>query len=190
MLWILSESSIVSCPSPLLKHFPHFIMNFNLTVNVDDAVDDIVRQFKDVSDGFMRKAVDSTSPLDKTNSSIYSNLSRHLDDVNKNVSRRDALETANSYSETEKCHNQGSHDQKEVESTAEADGCHSDNELNAKGSPLVNEHDGGSRTLSLEKKPVLEEKSEQINNGVFSVANPAVASSHMDDPIGMPPEVF
>ncbi|KAJ6707771.1 SORTING NEXIN-16 [Salix viminalis] len=160
-----------------------------LTVNVDDAVDDIVRQFKDVSDGFMRKAVDSTSPLDKTNSSIYnSNLSWHLDDVNKHVSRRDALETANSYSETEKCHNQGGHDQKGVESTAEADGCHSDNELNAKGIPLVNEHDGGSRTLGLEKKPVLEEKSEQINNGVFSVANPAVASSHMDDPIGMPPE--
>ncbi|KAJ6419589.1 hypothetical protein OIU84_029657 [Salix udensis] len=127
-----------------------------LKVNVDDAVDDIVRQFKDVSDGFMRKAVDSTSPLDKTNSSIYnSNLSWHLDDVNKHVSRRDALETANSYSETEKCHNQGGHDQKGVESTAEADGCHSDNELNAKG---------------------------------YSSANPAVASSHMDDPIGMPPE--
>ncbi|KAG6777785.1 hypothetical protein POTOM_017618 [Populus tomentosa] len=161
-----------------------------LAVNVDDAVDDIVRQFKDVSDGFMRKVVGSTSPLDETNSSIFNrNLPWHLDDVNKHVSRQDTLETANSYSETEECHNQGSHDQKGVGSTAEASGVHSVNELNAKGFPsLVIKHDEEPRALGLEKKPVLEEKSERINHGVFSVANSAVASSHMDDPVGMPPE--
>ncbi|XP_011005676.1 PREDICTED: uncharacterized protein LOC105111894 isoform X2 [Populus euphratica] len=161
-----------------------------LAVNVDDAVDDIVRQFKDVSDGFMRKVVGSTSPFDETNSSIYNrNLSWHLDDVNKLVSRQDTLETANSYSETEECHNQGSHDQKGVGSTAEASGCHSVNELNAKGfPPLVFKQDEESQALGLEKKPVLEEKSERINHGVFSVANSAVASSHMNDAVGMPPE--
>ncbi|KAL3597279.1 hypothetical protein D5086_008916 [Populus alba] len=161
-----------------------------LAVNVDDAVDDIVRQFKDVSDGFMRKVVGSTSPLDETNSSIFNrNLPWHLDDVNKHVSRQDTLEIANSYSETEECHNQGSHDQKGVGSTAEASGVHSVNELNAKGFPsLVLKHDDEPRALGLEKKPVLEEKSERINHGVFSVANSAVASSHMDDPVGMPPE--
>ncbi|KAJ6927130.1 hypothetical protein NC651_011261 [Populus alba x Populus x berolinensis] len=161
-----------------------------LAVNVDDAVDDIVRQFKDVSDGFMRKVVGSTSPLDETNSSIFNrNLPWHLDDVNKHVSRQDTLETANSYSETEECHNQGSHDQKGVGSTAEASGVHSVNEWNAKGFPfLVLKHDDEPRALGLEEKPVLEEKSERINHGVFSVANSAVASSHMDDPVGMPPE--
>jgi sorting nexin-13 len=111
--------------------------------------------------------------------------------VNKHVSRQDTLETANSYSETEECHNQGSHDQKGVGSTAESSCCHSVNELNAKGfPPLVFKHDEESRALGLEKKPVLEEKSERINHGVFSVANSAIASSHMDDPVGMPPEVF
>ncbi|CAK7329788.1 unnamed protein product [Dovyalis caffra] len=154
-----------------------------LAVNVDDAVDDIVRQFKGVSDGFMRKVVGSTSPLDETDSSIYSrNLSWHSDDVNKHVLRQDTLETVNSFSDTEESHNQENQDQKGVGSTAQANGWHSDNELNAKGfPPRVIKRCDESQTLGFEK-------SEQINHGGFSVANSAIASCHMDDPVGMPPE--
>ncbi|KAH8498393.1 hypothetical protein H0E87_017338 [Populus deltoides] len=161
-----------------------------LAVNVDGAVDDIVRQFKGVSDGFMRKVVGSTSPFDETDSSIYSrNLSWHSDDVNKHVLRQDTLEPVNSFSDTEESHIQENQEQKGVGSTAQANGWHSDNELNAKGfPPRVIKQGDELRTLGLEKKHVLEEKSKRINHGGFSVENSAVVSSHMDDPVGMPPE--
>ncbi|XP_010999721.1 PREDICTED: uncharacterized protein LOC105107475 isoform X2 [Populus euphratica] len=161
-----------------------------LAVNVDGAVDDIVRQFKGVSDGFMRKVVGSTSPFDETDSSIYSrNVSWHSDDVNKHVLRQDTLEPANSFSDTEESYIQESQEQKGVGYIAQANGWHSDNELNAKGfPPRVIKQGDESQTLGLEKKHVLEEKSKQINHGGFSVENSAVVSSHMDDPVGMPPE--
>ncbi|KAJ6716689.1 PX SERINE/THREONINE KINASE PXK [Salix koriyanagi] len=158
-----------------------------LAVNVDGAVDDIVRQFKD---GFMRKVVGSTSPFDETDSSIYSkNMSWHSDDVSKHVLRQDTLETANSFSDTEESHNQENQDHKGVGSTAQASGWHSDNELNAKDfPPRVIKWGDESQTLGLDKKHVLEEKSKRINHGGFSVENSAVGSSHLDDPVGMPPE--
>ncbi|KAJ6671295.1 PX SERINE/THREONINE KINASE PXK [Salix viminalis] len=161
-----------------------------LAVNVDGAVDDIVRQFKEVSDGFMRKVVGSTSPFDETDSSIYSkNMSWHSDDVSKHVLRQDTLEPANSFSDTEESHNQENQDHKGVGSTAKANGWHSDNELNAKDfPPRVIKWGDESQTLGLDKKHVLEEKSKRINHGGFSVENSAVGSSHLDDPVGMPPE--
>ncbi|XP_034927321.1 uncharacterized protein [Populus alba] len=161
-----------------------------LAVNVDGAVDDIVRQFKGVSDGFMRKVVGSTSPFDETDSSIYSrNLPWHSDDVNKHVLRQDTLEPVNSFYDTEESYIQENQEQKGVGSTAQANGWHSDNELNAKSfPPRVIKQGDESQTLGLEKKHVLEEKSKRINHGGFSVENSAVVSSHMDDPVGMPPE--
>ncbi|KAB5541377.1 hypothetical protein DKX38_014351 [Salix brachista] len=158
-----------------------------LAVNVDGAVDDIVRQFKD---GFMRKVVGSTSPFDETDSSIYSkNMSWHSDDVSKHVLRQDTLEPANSFSDTEESHNQENQDHKGVGSTAQANGWHSDNELNAKDfPPRVIKWGDESQTLGLDKKHVLEEKSKRINRGGFSVENSAVGSSHLDDPVGMPHE--
>ncbi|KAJ6896507.1 hypothetical protein NC651_022647 [Populus alba x Populus x berolinensis] len=161
-----------------------------LAVNVDGAVDDIVCQFKGVSDGFMRKVVGSTSPFDETDSSIYSrNLSWHSDDVNKHVLRQDTLEPVNSFYDTEESYIQENQEQRGVGSTAQANGWHSDNELNAKSfPPRVIKQGDESQTLGLEKKHVLEEKSKRINHGGFSVENSAVVSSHMDDPVGMPPE--
>uniref|UniRef100_A0A6N2N7V8 PXA domain-containing protein n=1 Tax=Salix viminalis TaxID=40686 RepID=A0A6N2N7V8_SALVM len=194
--WILWEFMLLL----LFLLMPSHVKNYSfgksssvmrtLAVNVDGAVDDIVRQFKEVSDGFMRKVVGSTSPFDETDSSIYSkNMSWHSDDVSKHVLRQDTLEPANSFSDTEESHNQENQDHKGVGSTAKANGWHSDNELNAKDfPPRVIKWGDESQTLGLDKKHVLEEKSKRINHGGFSVENSAVGSSHLDDPVGMPPE--
>ncbi|XP_043806915.1 uncharacterized protein LOC110601207 isoform X2 [Manihot esculenta] len=161
-----------------------------LAVNVDDAVDDIVRQFKGVSDGLMRKVVGPPTLLDETNSSIYSrNLSWHSDKSNKPVSRQDTSETVNSFSDNEESSNQESHKQEEG-SSEQANGWHSDNELNPKGfPPRVIKHDEESSGAKGKLSPEL--KSDRVNQGRFAVANSAAAtSSYIEDPVGMPPEVF
>ncbi|XP_050231901.1 uncharacterized protein LOC126680764 [Mercurialis annua] len=157
-----------------------------LAVNVDDAVDDIVRQFKGVSDGLIRKAAASPSLIDDADSSIYStNLSWHADEANHHVSRQDTSETAISFSDNEESLKQEIHEQEEG-SSEQANSWHSDNELNAKGfPPQVIKYDEESRTLDEKNKHGLRATSELINKGGF----PAVAtSSHIEDPVGMPPE--
>lgn len=173
-----------------LGQFPSLILSVNSTVNVDDAVDDIVRQFKGVSDGLMRKVVGPPTLLDETNSSIYSrNLSWHSDKSNKPVSRQDTSETVNSFSDNEESSNQESHKQEEG-SSEQANGWHSDNELNPKGfPPRVIKHDEESSGAKGKLSPEL--KSDRVNQGRFAVANSAAAtSSYIEDPVGMPPEVF
>ena len=55
---------------------------FILAVNVDDAVDDIVRQFKGVSDGFIQKVVGSSSPSTEGSSTSTSrNMSWNVDEM-------------------------------------------------------------------------------------------------------------
>ncbi|KAJ4827426.1 hypothetical protein Tsubulata_011077 [Turnera subulata] len=154
-----------------------------LAVNVDDAVDDIVRQFKGVSDGLMRKVVGSPSLVDEGASSIYSrNLSWNEDEANKLVLRQDTSETTNSFSDNEESHIHEGQDHKAAVSSVKANGWHSDNELNSKHFPrrVVN-HDGGSRASSLENKHDVELKS---NGGVLS----SVTFNQLEDPVGMPPE--
>ncbi|XP_065855498.1 uncharacterized protein [Euphorbia lathyris] len=161
-----------------------------LAVNVDDAVDDIVRQFKGVSGGLMRKVSGPPSSLDEINSSIYSrNLSWHADEMSKPVLRQDTEDTLNSFSDNEDNLQQESH--KSVEgSSQQTSGWHSDNELNSKVfPPRVIKHNDESRNFDAEKKQGVELKSELINQGEFAAANSGTAtSSRMDDPVGMPPE--
>ncbi|KAJ9152921.1 hypothetical protein P3X46_026428 [Hevea brasiliensis] len=155
-----------------------------LAVNVDDAVDDIVRQFKGVSDGLMRKVVGSPSLLDEPNSSICSStLSWHADESNKTVSRQDTSETLNSFSDNEESSIQESQKQ-EGGSGEPANGWHSDNELNSKGfPPRVIKRD--EDPLGAQKKHCPESKSDRVNRGGFSAA---ATSSQIEDPVGMPPE--
>ncbi|KAG4908827.1 hypothetical protein JHK87_054943 [Glycine soja] len=64
-----------------------------LAVNVDDAVDDIVRQFKGVSDGFIQKVVGSSSPSTEGSSTSTSrNMSWNVDEMDKSISRQNTLE--------------------------------------------------------------------------------------------------
>ncbi|KAH9695766.1 phox domain-containing protein [Citrus sinensis] len=153
-------------------------------VNVDDAADDIVRQFKGVSDGLTRKVVGSPSPTDDTSSSIPGrNLSLSTDEISKYVVRQNTSETVNSFSDNEDGDKDGSHDLQEVTSFAQGTGWHSDNELNSKGfPPRVVKRGEESRNLATQKKLSLEAKAE----GIGQVGFPAAGSPL--NPVGMPPE--
>ncbi|KAH9695764.1 phox domain-containing protein [Citrus sinensis] len=155
-----------------------------LAVNVDDAADDIVRQFKGVSDGLTRKVVGSPSPTDDTSSSIPGrNLSLSTDEISKYVVRQNTSETVNSFSDNEDGDKDGSHDLQEVTSFAQGTGWHSDNELNSKGfPPRVVKRGEESRNLATQKKLSLEAKAE----GIGQVGFPAAGSPL--NPVGMPPE--
>ncbi|KAK2665178.1 hypothetical protein Ddye_003752 [Dipteronia dyeriana] len=158
-----------------------------LAVNVDDAVDDIVRQFKGV--GFTRKVAGPGSPTNEASSSISSrNLPWNADETSKNVSRQDTSETLNSFSDNEG-DKDGSHGHKEDRSGANANGWHSDNELNSKGvSPRVIKWGEESRNFGPEKKHSLGAKSELIGQGGLPVANFSLSPYHLEDPMEMPPE--
>ncbi|BFG41683.1 hypothetical protein CerSpe_279580 [Prunus speciosa] len=148
-----------------------------LAVNVDDAVDDIVRQFKGVSDGLMRKVVGS--PTSEASSSISAwNLSTNADETGVRAIRR-TVETTNSFSDNEDGDKDKSCDPKEAGSGAQENGWHSDNELNSKGYPCRVIH---TRSLGLEKKDDL------AGEGGFPAANFTATSRNLEDPVGMPPE--
>ncbi|KAK9290128.1 hypothetical protein L1049_008293 [Liquidambar formosana] len=154
-------------------------------VNVDDAVDDIVRQFKGVSDGLMRKVV-GTSPYEASPSISGRNWSWHADELSKHVSRLNNTETTNSFSDNEEGDKDRNHGHEEGESVAQANGWHSDNELNSKGfPPRVIKCDEEFRSFDSEKKQV---KPEWIDPGGYPAANFPVASALLEDPVGMLPE--
>ncbi|PQM35976.1 uncharacterized protein Pyn_38921 [Prunus yedoensis var. nudiflora] len=149
-----------------------------LAVNVDDAVDDIVRQFKGVSDGLMRKVVGS--PTSEASPSISAwNLSTNADETGVHAIRQNTVETTNRFSDNEDGDKDKSCDPKEAGSGAQENGWHSDNELNSKGYPCRVIH---TRSLGLEKKDDL------AGEGGFPAANFTATSRNLEDPVGMPPE--
>ncbi|KAI5314421.1 hypothetical protein L3X38_043597 [Prunus dulcis] len=149
-----------------------------LAVNVDDAVDDIVRQFKGVSDGLMRKVVGS--PTSEASSSISAwNLSTNADETGVRAIRQNTVETTNSFSDNEDGDKDKSCDPEEAGSGAQGNGWHSDNELNSKGYPCRVIH---TRSLGSEKKDDL------AGEGGFPAANFTATSRNLEDPVGMPPE--
>ncbi|TQD79721.1 hypothetical protein C1H46_034749 [Malus baccata] len=137
-----------------------------LAVNVDDAVDDIVRQFKGVSDGLMRKVV---GPTAESSSLIPEwNLSANADETGVLGFRQNTAESTNSFSDNEEGDKDRSCDPVETRSGTRENGWHSDNELNLKSYPPRVVH---TRSLVLEKKAYL------VGEGGF-----------LEDPVGMLPE--
>lgn len=153
-------------------------------------MDDIVRQFKGVSDGLMRKVVGS-SPTGEASSSISNrNLSWHSDEISKHVIRQSTSETVNSFSDNDEGDKDGSYDRQEVTSVAQGTGWHSDNELNSKGfPPRVMKRREETRHLGAEKKVSLAAKSEGSGLHGLPAASSSPVPRHLEDPIGMPPEV-
>ncbi|KAL0386994.1 UNVERIFIED_CONTAM: hypothetical protein Sradi_2581200 [Sesamum radiatum] len=101
-----------------------------LAVNVDDAVDDIVRQFKGVSDGILRMVAGSPSSSHEQASPMASrNLSWNADDMNKLTVRQSTSDSLNSFSDNEEGDKDANHGQQEIESSAQANESHSDSEL-------------------------------------------------------------
>ncbi|CAL5378695.1 unnamed protein product [Camellia sinensis] len=160
-----------------------------LAVNVDDAVDDIVRQFKGVSDGLMRKVVGSSSPPHEVSPAISSrNLSFNAEMI-KQLSWQNSTESAKSISDYDEGDKDGINEHEEVEPTVQDSGWHSDNELNTKGfPPRVVKRGEKIRSLDPEKKHGSEKESPSVSLGGYLASGFPVSSDHLADPVVVPPE--
>uniref|UniRef100_A0A5B6ZAY2 Putative Sorting nexin-16 n=1 Tax=Davidia involucrata TaxID=16924 RepID=A0A5B6ZAY2_DAVIN len=154
----------------------------SLAVNVDDAVDDIVRQFKGVSDGLMRKVVGpSSSPYESSSSISGRNLSWNAGEINKHIPWQNTMESAKSFSDNEEGDKDGTHE--EVGSSAQANGWHSDNELNSKGfPPRVVKRGVEFRSLDYEKKSGSEVEPESVSLAGYHAASFPVTSDQLEVP--------
>lgn len=93
-------------------------------------MDDIVRQFKGVSDGLMRRVGKSPSFNSEPSSLAPSrNVSWNPDEINKLAGRRTISESLHSYSDNEEGDKDAHHGQQDHESSALLNGGHLDNEL-------------------------------------------------------------
>jgi len=156
---------------------------FISTVNVDDAVDDIVRQFKGVSDGLRRKVGGSPSLINEgpsTSTTLY--LPWNADELDKSTTQQSATTSVLS-SDTEdgdRNSNLGhdNYDREEVQ----------DNALILKGYPsLVTDYTDESSNLAIDRQRDLSEEA-RISNGV-PTTNSILTRDNMEDPVGVPPEV-
>ncbi|XP_057497170.1 uncharacterized protein LOC130781836 isoform X1 [Actinidia eriantha] len=158
-----------------------------LAVNVDDAVDDIVRQFKGVSDGLMQKVVGSSSFQEGSLAIPSRNLSWNPDDISKHLSWRSTTESANSGSDIEEGDKDGTRGHEEVGCSVQANGWHSDNELNSKGfPPRVIKRSEKFRSTDLGKKCGSETDSLLFSLGGYPPACFTATSNHLEDAIGVP----
>ncbi|XP_027345281.1 uncharacterized protein LOC113857505 [Abrus precatorius] len=159
-----------------------------LAVNVDDAVDDIVRQFKGVSDGLMRKVVGSSSLINEGSSTSPAwNLSWNADEIDKSIPRQGATESVLS-SDNEESEKNSNFDHENIDREVTQDsGLHSDNTLISKGyaSPM-NSHGGESGNLDLDRKRDMVVEA-RIGNDV-PPTNFILIQDNLLDPVGVPPE--
>ncbi|XP_052194637.1 uncharacterized protein LOC127802703 isoform X2 [Diospyros lotus] len=160
-----------------------------LVVNVDDAFDDIVRQFKGVSDGLMRKVIGSSSlPHEASPVIPVRNLSLNSCRTSKHLSWQSSTASAKSISDEED-HKDDIQGHEEVEPTVHANGWHSDNELNSKGfPPRVVKRGHKSRNLESDKKHGMEAESLSGGLGRYPAAGFPVTSDNLEDPVQVPPE--
>ncbi|KAI4367288.1 hypothetical protein MLD38_023044 [Melastoma candidum] len=157
-----------------------------LAVNVDDAVDDIVRQFKGVSNGIMRKVVGSTpSPSEASSSISRRQLSWKTDEMHGAIFQQNTVEPSTSISDNEEV--QDLHGQDESYSAHEK-GWHSDTELNSRGFPPRVVRWNKTRDVASQKKHDFLKDSDHAYPSVDALTNMQSSSSQWGDPIGMPPE--
>ncbi|XP_068462162.1 uncharacterized protein [Phaseolus vulgaris] len=153
-----------------------------LAVNVDDAVDDIVRQFKGVSDGFIRKVVGSSSPTTSTNH----NMSWNMDEVDKSVPRQTNAESALS-SDNEEGEKEANFGHENIDKEAQENEWNSENELSSKeDSQLLINHDNESANLDLDRKHDVPMEAKVGKDVPATNFNPV--PDNMEDPVGVPPE--
>ncbi|KVI10747.1 Phox-associated domain-containing protein, partial [Cynara cardunculus var. scolymus] len=161
------------------------LFSFGLTVNVDDAVDDIVRQFKGVSDGLMRKVVGPLSPSGASASAANRTVPWKAEEPSDSVLKQTTLDTTNNLSDNEEGDKDRTPQHEEMESAAQANGQHLDNELNSKVfPPRVLKSDELNRSLELDKKNISEVRSEILSLAANFPSN----SGLKEDPLGVPAE--
>ncbi|WOG82368.1 hypothetical protein DCAR_0101532 [Daucus carota subsp. sativus] len=158
-----------------------------LAVNVDDAVDDIVRQFKGVSDGLMRKVSGSSSATYEQSSSNYGrNLSLKEDEIEKLILRQHTADSANHFSDDEEGEKEDASYSGE-RSFADTDQWHSDNESDSREFlSMMEEHDEKLKSDVDKHNSKLQSKSTSTSG--FPRANVPATSAHLEDLSGVPQE--
>ncbi|KAF5187985.1 phox domain-containing protein [Thalictrum thalictroides] len=161
-----------------------------LAVNVDDAMDDILRQVKGVSDGLMRKVVGSSSlPCPPPTLTSNRNTTWYGDEINLRSSSYNDMETPHSLSDNEEHDLDGSQDTEEIVSGLQVSGWHSDNELNLKGvPPRVIKRDEDIEGLRSERDQSLEVLSQMIGPSRYPEAISSITARLVEDPVAVPPE--
>ncbi|CAN6459994.1 unnamed protein product [Victoria cruziana] len=149
-----------------------------LAVNVDDAMDDIVRQFKGVN-GLIRKVVGSPDSSSLTTTSSGISLNEELQQQSLSYSQR---EISHSASEDED-HVSGA-TPGEMGSNSRTNGWHSDNELDSRQFPprVVKRH-GSSRGMGSFRN-----RQTDIKPDAHHVADTVIPSNILEDPTRVPPE--
>ncbi|XP_074563348.1 uncharacterized protein LOC141819977 isoform X2 [Curcuma longa] len=148
-----------------------------LAVNVDDAMDDIVRQFKGVSDGLMRKVVGppSSHVVSPSLDDKSLSLSWNQEDLSKQIPRFRSMETSHSLSEDE------GHD----DDTVTNSGWHSDNELSSKSfPPRVVKRTKVHSSMEYQQGQG-SEKFDRIGSDALKTS---LHANSFEDPFGMPSE--
>ncbi|XP_017426070.1 uncharacterized protein LOC108334679 isoform X1 [Vigna angularis] len=158
-----------------------------LAVNVDDAVDDIVRQFKGVSDGLIRKVVGSSSPTTEVSStSTNQNMSWSMDEMDKSVPRQTTAESVLS-SDNEEGEKEVNFGHENIDKEAEDNESNSDNEFSLKeDSQLLTNHGNECTNLDLDRKHDVAMEAKVGKDVSATTFNPI--PDNMEDPVGVPPE--
>ncbi|XP_042060820.1 uncharacterized protein LOC121805099 isoform X2 [Salvia splendens] len=161
----------------------------SLAVNVDDAVDDILRQFKGVSDGLLMKVAGSPSSLAGEGSSVTSkNLLYNVDDMNKLAFRPSMSESTNSFSDNDKSEKDLNLGDQDVEAASRNRGWHSDHESTSEGLPhKVFKHDAEVSKFNSDDMRNVRLKSES-NSDRYLESSLVVTSIPQDDLTAVPPE--
>ncbi|XP_019054077.1 PREDICTED: uncharacterized protein LOC104602073 isoform X1 [Nelumbo nucifera] len=160
-----------------------------LAVNVDDAMDEIVHQFKGVSDGLMHIVDSSSLPASPLTESR--NMSLNVDDINKHFSNRHSsnynhMETSHCLSDNEESAKSIGHDHEEIDYKSEVNVWHSDNELSSKSSQLrVMQHYEDARGLSPERSQSSDVKSESFGPDGYHIAQTSVTFDSVEDLVGL-----
>ncbi|XP_031482678.1 uncharacterized protein LOC116252506 isoform X2 [Nymphaea colorata] len=151
-----------------------------LAVNVDDAMDDIVRQFKGVN-GLIRKVVGSPDSSSLTTRSSGISLTEDLQQQSLSYSQR---EISRSASEDED-HVSGA-TLEEMGSSSRPNGWHSDNELDSRQFPprVVKRYDSSRRYDSSSSMGSLRNQQSDTHRVVDTV----IPSHLLEDPTRVPPE--
>ncbi|WJX10454.1 hypothetical protein P8452_01175 [Trifolium repens] len=157
-----------------------------LAVNVDDAVDDIVRQFKGVSDDLKRKIVTVASPTAEASSTSFP---WNMDEMDRSIPRKSAIESALS-SDNEEGEKEANNGHENIDrEMAEDHACHSDNEPSSKDySQGVTNHGNESSNLDLDRKHDAAIEAKVGKDVPVPATNGTLSHDNPDDPIQVPPE--
>lgn len=147
-------------------------------------MDDIVRQFRGVSDGLMRKVVGSEG----SSTSTTLNLSWNGDEIDKSTYRQNMAETTLSSDNEEGEKNVDIGQEGMDREVAQAHEWHSDNELNSKGYPsrIIN-HAEDSGKLDQDRKHNLVVEARTGKD--IPTSNFTMVANNLEDPVTVPPEV-